>query len=400
MQWFRIKRSVCCLAVVLVICSGTLAAQGLTFPRVAGDFRPSVEPFENGYIDWGNGFYYTVSKGFPPAEKKSRLKNKPAMSEALKIEKAKTAAIEGAKAQILMMANNIRVDADATLGDLIAAGFRVKVEGDIKNYEIVKEGWIQIAGCYEVVVRAPITSVSSQLIDSQITKLKTGVRAPVEEAPVPQVEEPVEVPPAPPVEEVPAEEPKEKTKEEKIEDIKDKAEAAEEEMLLLIDAQGTGANAAVFPEVKDEDGADLFNITLPPKLKVKHEQMVKYVETDKKGDDLLNLLENHPNILYVRALPPTEKIVFVEEPFWMTAADEGAKPDRRKRFSVKASSSDGKLKANIVVTKEDAKKILEADAKAGFFENANVYILMDPSIGGTEGRRIIPLEALIAGLEL
>ncbi|MFH1706652.1 MAG: hypothetical protein ABIF71_01855 [Planctomycetota bacterium] len=386
-----------CIAAGL-ICSGALAqAEGLTFQRVRGEFRPAVEQFPTGYVDWGNGFYYTVSKGLPP--KQPRLKTQQ-MSPALLKAKAKTAAVEGAKAQILMMANNIRVDADATLGELTVAGFKVRIEGEISKYEIVTEGWVEdpVQPYYEVVIKAPLSGVSGQLISSQITKLQTGARGPVEEPPAPAPEAAPPAQPAPPAEPPPAP-PAEPGKDEKIQDIKDKAAGAEAEMMLLIDARDTGANAALFPEVQSEDGADLFDITLPDKVKTKHEQMVKYVATDKNTEELNRLFEGRRDVLLVQALPVRERVVLAPVVEVVPVADGDTTPAApRARFTTKATSSAGRLKANIVVSKEDAKKIAEANNQARFFENANVYVIMDSSIGGTEGFRLVPLDDLLSRL--
>ena len=83
----------------------------------------------------------------------------------------------------------------------------------------------------------------------------------------------------------------------------------------------------------------------------------------------------------------------------LAAEDEKpeAKPRRRRRrFTCKATSSAGKLKANIIISKKDAERIAEADKKEKFFKNANVYVIMDSSIGGTESRMQKLLEAILA----
>lgn len=391
-----------CVVVILSI-TAFIYAENLEFKRVQG-FKPSVEQFKNGYIDWGNGFYYTVSRGYPPAQKRRRRRG--GMSLALQKVKAKQAAIEGAKAQILLMANKIRVDADATVGDLKAAGYNIKVEGEIKNLEIPDhlQGWVDDPqkSFYEVVVKVPISSVSSQLISSQVTKIRTGKRGNIK-PPEPEKKEPEkEKEPEEEKKEPEKEKPQDKTKEEKIEDIRKKAEDAEKEMLLLIDARDTGAKQAVFPEIKDEDGADVFNITLPDKVKVKHEQMLKYVETDKKKEEIINKLRGRRDILYIAALPAKQTIVISERHYAVLAADKGqpaAKPRRRRRrFTCRARSSAGKLKANIIISKKDAEKIIEADKKAEFFRKANVYVIMDSSIGGTEGSIPKLPDSVLAGI--
>lgn len=390
--------------VIILFLGISVYPQNLEFKRVQG-FKPSVEQFKNGYIDWGNGFYYTVSKGYPPVQKRRRRRG--GMSLALQKVKAKQAAIEGAKAQILLMANKIRVDADATVGDLTAAGYTIKVEGEVKNLEVPDhlQGWVNDPRrpYYEVVVKAPISGVSSQLISSQITKIRTGRRGEVK-PPEPEKKEPEKKEEPKEEEKAPEEKkPEKKTKEEKIDDIRKKAEDAEKEMLLLIDARDTGAKQAVFPEIKDEDGADIFNITLPDKVKVKHEQMVKYVKTDKKKEAIINEIRGHSDILYVSALPPKQTIVFSERHHAVLTAGNGKpakKPRRRRRrFACRAQSSAGKLKANIVISRKDAKKIIKADKKAEFFRKANVYVIMDSSIGGTEGSIPELLDSVLAEIQ-
>ena len=179
----QISRHAIVYSVMMVLVPLVVWGQQLEFGNVLGEFKPSVEQFDNGYVDWGNGFYYTVSKGYPPAKRRRRSRRQE--NKELQQEKAKLAAIEGAKAQILLMASKIRVDAEAYVGDLIAAGYKIKVEGDIAQYEVVAEGWVEDAPrpYYEVVVKAPLNAVSGQLVDSQITKVQTGKRGPVEEPP-------------------------------------------------------------------------------------------------------------------------------------------------------------------------------------------------------------------------
>ncbi len=403
------------LCLFLILSAFPLFSQNADiFGRVDGAFKPSVEQFPNGYIDWGNGYYYTVSKGYPPEEGK-RVRRK--LSDAMKRKRARDAAVRGAMSQILQMAKNIRVDAEATVGDLEVAGFKVKISGDIKDYEIVKEGWAPDVPkpYYEVVMKAPISGVSGQLIESQITKMKTGKRGPVvppapEPEPEPEIKEPVPEP-------EPQPEPMNE-KEKKIEDIKKKAADAEAEMLLIIDARGTGANQAVFPEVKSTDGAEIFNITLPSNLKAKRKPMVKYIEHENQGkakghdkdkaqgkakgheNDLINELKTNKRILYVQAIMPVDILVEEDCRSVVYAADEEkAEPKKkRRRFSARASKSAGKLKANIIISKDDAEKIIAANKKEKFFENANVYVIMDSSIGGTEGCIRVPAETILSQL--
>ena len=41
----------------LVIFCAVVLADEIVFANVLGEFKPSVEQFSNGYVDWGNGYY-------------------------------------------------------------------------------------------------------------------------------------------------------------------------------------------------------------------------------------------------------------------------------------------------------------------------------------------------------
>jgi hypothetical protein len=57
-------------------------------------------------------------------------------------------------------------------------------------------------------------------------------------------------------------------------------------------------------------------------------------------------------------------------------------------LEVKAVSSSGKLKADIVVTEETARRLREAEAASGVLSNAKVVVIVRPDVGGVESRRL------------
>ena len=58
---------------------------------------------------------------------------------------------------------------------------------------------------------------------------------------------------------------------------------------------------------------------------------------------------------------------------------------RKKRKAIRAKKAIGSLKANIIISKEDAARIIKADKKSGFLKKGRVVIITDIFFGGTEG---------------
>jgi hypothetical protein len=139
---------------------------------------------------------------------------------------------------------------------------------------------------------------------------------------------------------------------------------------LVIDARGLGVRPACFPMILDEKGEPVYG-----------PQNVHRGTAEKDG-----MVEYH-------ALPKDAKLssifgedVFVIRPVQITAVPrEGRRPLR-----IKGVDKRGALKANVLISNEDAKKIREDNQIGGALRRSKVVVVTDPLIGGMEGRAPLP----------
>jgi hypothetical protein len=59
---------------------------------------------------------------------------------------------------------------------------------------------------------------------------------------------------------------------------------------------------------------------------------------------------------------------------------------RKKRKAIKATEAEGLLKSNIIVSKEDAEKLRQAQENGELDEKPRIVVITDGTVGGTEGR--------------
>lgn len=137
---------------------------------------------------------------------------------------------------------------------------------------------------------------------------------------------------------------------------------------LVIDARGLGVKPACFPSVLDDKGEVVFGPKMVDRAIAQKDGMVHYMAAQKDADLSFLFGEGTYVIRPVQAAPPA--------------------PPRSGRMPLKIKGGDkaGLLKANIIISSEDAKKIREDPALTVALKRSRVTVVTDPLIGGMEGR--------------
>lgn len=149
---------------------------------------------------------------------------------------------------------------------------------------------------------------------------------------------------------------------------------------LVIDARGLGVKPACFPEILDEKGSVLYGPEIVDRALAEKGGMVHYL-----------------------TLPEDAKLssVFGEDAYIIRPVQVLRAPrEGRRPLKIKGVKNAGSLKANVIISLEDAKKIRKDAKIGGALKRSKVVIVTDPLIGGIEGRGPIPdslLAAVMAG---
>ncbi len=233
-----------------------------------------------------------------------------------------------ARGNMLKIMKGIRIDGDRMITDISDAAIRLK--GFIKGAERISKK--TKTDSVEVVLRAPLKGVnglSTEIIkNEEFTSAENGGT---------------------------------------VNTVK--VSLFENKKFVLIDARGTSLNPALLPKIYDSSGNVLYS---PDKVK-------------------RNALKKRGMVSYV-TLGKNEKTVQTQNNG--SRSDDNKKKKKRHRgyrkIKVKKPEAEGKLKANITVSKEDAKKILQAEKDFNILSECRIVVVMDTEVGGIEGE--IPFE--------
>lgn len=135
---------------------------------------------------------------------------------------------------------------------------------------------------------------------------------------------------------------------------------------LVIDARGLGVKPACFPTVVDDKGEVVYGPETVDKAAAEKNGMVQY-----------------------RTLPKDAKISswFGEGAYVIRPVQLSPMPrEGRRPLKIKGVDKAGMLKANIMISNEDAKKIRGDGQMKGALGRSRVVVVTDPLIGGMEGR--------------
>jgi hypothetical protein len=137
---------------------------------------------------------------------------------------------------------------------------------------------------------------------------------------------------------------------------------------MVIDARGLGLKPACFPSVVDDKGQAVYSPQTVDKEAAQKEGMIHYMAAP-KGTDLSSLFGGGAYVIRpVQAAPAV-------------VPREGRRP-----LKIKGLDKAGALKANIIISSDDAKKIREDPSVSGALKRSRVTVVTDPLIGGMEGR--------------
>lgn len=239
---------------------------------------------------------------------------------------AQRAAFSVAVRNLLEVVKGVRIDAATLVDNYIVQNDVIKsqVSGFVKGAQIEKTNESP-DGSVEVFVKAPLWGVNS-LYDPFLDQM--GVQD-------------QKLPPEP---------------------------ASESYTGLVIDARGLGVKPACFPSVLDDKGEVVFGPKMVDRAIAQKDGMVHYMAAQKDADLSFLFGEGTYVIRPVQAAPPA--------------------PPRSGRMPLKIKGGDkaGLLKANIIISSEDAKKIREDPALTVALKRSRVTVVTDPLIGGMEGR--------------
>ena len=293
--------------------------------EVMGDeMKNFVQKYPQGEINWGDGFIIAHGKGVITD---SRDPNAEA--------KAARAAELDAKAHLLEIVNDVPVDDSMRAGEEKKMSFAM--EGFVQGAQIAAQS--KSGTTVTVTVQAPIRGVKG------MTMTMLGYYTP---EPPPKVAEPPKPQPPPPA-----------------------SLQAESYTGVVIDARKVPANAAVFPKVKDTKKREVYSVGAVNKDDLAKRGMASYAVVAR--DVELSRLFPHALVIQVSYMPDDQ------------AATKQKRRQGYKPLVVSAADADGKLKANLIISEEDAAKIKAVDEKTGALKQCRVVVVVSSEVGGLEG---------------
>jgi hypothetical protein len=281
---------------------------------------------------------------------------------------ARRAAVADAQAKALEIMAGIRVDAQRQVEGLISENeaLSYRVEGIVRDSKVLDETAGETKGePYRVILKVPLTGVRGLGVvfyDTVAGKPK----------------------PKPPATGAPGQSPSAYTG-------------------LVIDARGTGLAPALFPRVVDTGGTTVYSVETVDEGAFIKRGVAGYAVSDKE----LDTTRVGSNPLVVRAakiegpqLALAGDILTLGQTLGPTLGqflstlliaqnEAGSVPRRRRQganpLRIKGIDSGGVLRANIVLSDSDARKLAGSPEFSDLLKQSRVIILTDTVIGGTEG---------------
>jgi len=295
-------------------------------------FSPYLESYPNGKIDWDQGYFYGIGKGYPHLNGGSRAK-------ALKVAQAE------ALSAILQVAAGIRLDDQKTILDLQKDEVILRLQAFVR-YEPYERVYVQDKNKphYRVTYRAPMKGVqglTKRLLDQ--FKGKPGIW---NDFPSPE---------------------------------RDKETDDEEGPWVVLDARqiraGEKAQPALFPKVLSENGEVVYDLNRAQEEAVVRRGMARYVVSDEPreswGVSKTGFLSAVLNVLQT-------------SPAW--AQERENRKKRRGNYIVtNVTQIQGLKKTNLVISEGDAKRLKQEDTSSNILKQCRVIVVVSSSVGGVEG---------------
>jgi outer membrane biosynthesis protein TonB len=335
-----------------------------------------VQKYPQGEINWGTGIVLAYGKGTISAGDSSNAE-----------ENAARAAEVDAKAHLLEIINDIPVDDRIKTGDEKRMSFAL--EGFVQGAETVARS--RTGTTVNVTVQAPLRGVKGltvAILGYYTPEVGPPPAPPAEPAtpetpkppkpkpstkPVPKPEPPKPQAEQPKAEATPEAKPKPETKPapEKPE-LTEPASPTTEYTGVVIDARAVAISPAIFPKVQDTSKQDVYTVKETNKDDLQKRGMASYATVSRD----VQISRLFPKALVIPVL-------------YMPEGD-AAKPKRRQGYKplvVKAAGAEGaNIKANLVISEEDARRLQELNKATGALKECRVVVVVSSEIGGLEGR--------------
>ena len=170
---------------------------------------------------------------------------------------------------------------------------------------------------------------------------------------------------------------------------------------IVIDARGIGTQPALIPEIYDDTGAPLYNLSMVDKNAVDEMGMASYVVEFDEGA----MLENMKHAVLFPLLASNSDFYWIarnyrskhkrysykrhhkKRKWWLKRRRQGRRP---LRFRAVALPKGGRITTGAVISSRGKGKKLRRTARK-LFKTARVVIITDPMVGGTEGNILTPV---------
>ena len=316
-----------------------------------GPYKPYQEKLPDGVVDWDEGWIRTESVV-------TMRTDVPAAQ--ARVEAQRVATVK-AQAAALRLAMRLPVNSEQRLESYEA--LRVRVKGIVAGGQIVADA---VQGHdYRVALLVPVNGV-------------TGIMSEVSKVTLPPAAEPE--PEAKPVK--PGLEP---LPPEAANPAGDQAPggSAADFASVTIDATEAGAKPALQPRIVDPQGNEVYGVKTVKRLVAREKTLARYVTPAGGGGAAPASWLDEGTLA---RLP----LALIEAPSFLLAQRE---PSQRQRgqeqgLSVKAVSTSGPLRADLVVTAETAKQLRES--ARGALSEGKVVVVVRADVGGVESRRYRP----------
>ena len=343
----------------------------LTVMAVQGPLKPYREKLPEGSVDWDQGWIRAsvtvpLKSGVPEAQ--ARLQ-------------ARRVAVMKAQAAALRIAMHLPVNSERRLDSYEA--LRIHVRGIVAGGEVTSEG-LKGHG-YELEYQVPINGVHG--IASEVAMVTLP---PPEDEPAPRKKAPAAHP-------KPAVPPRQASKEAKPESgTPERPTVASLAAFssVTVDASDTGAKPAIQGRILDPDGNEVYGVKTVRPLVTRERTLARYVtkapsEASSQGASWLA-----PEKL--GAFP----LALISPPQYLLAQRKPSERPRgrEKAFVIHAERASGKLKSDIVVTRETAEQLRKLDAETGALTNGHVVVILRADVGGVESRRNVRTEKPVLSL--
>lgn len=327
------------------------ALVALSIGAQQGFYKPYQERVSDGVVDWDEGWIrteqvVTMRRDVPAAQ--------------ARVEAQRVATVK-AQAAALRLAMRLPVNSDQRLESYEA--LKVHVRGIVAGGQIVSDG-VQ-ANDYRVALLVPVNGVKG--IVYEVSKVTLPPEPAPERQPASAKPEPSPVPPA-------ASKPSEAT-------------AAPAEMAafasVTVDATEAGARPALQPRILDPQGNEVYGVKTVKRVVASEKTLARYVTPAETGGAKPTRWLDEGTL---SRLP----LALIEPPSFLFAQREpsGRQRGQDQGLQVKAVSTSGPLKADLVVTAETAKKIRES--AQGALSDGKVVVVLRADVGGVESRRLAP----------